>query len=189
MGTETSPIALRASEELPTPLIAALNQPLLERKGWQKALAPQLIGLFLWIPFFDQIPQETLSAGGIGWPVLGAALAAWLCYLWLYRPPAMWGMTTGHPLGVLATSTFGTRGATWIPGLLLAGVGVVWLAVATLYATDLCLRGLVLIQLLDRSCLTGSRRRPGPAAERPCFWSHRSSGVMRRRSWDDTSSA
>ena len=103
---------------------------------------PQMIGLFLWIAYFDQIPQETLSAGGIGWPVLPArALAGWLCYLWLYRPSAMWGMTTGHPLWRSRHEhirdprpTFGSRAS------LLAGVGVVWLAVLDVkYATDLCL--------------------------------------------------
>ena len=61
----------------------------------------------------------------------------------------MWGMTTRRPLAVIATSTFGVKGATWVPGLLLALAAVVWLAVATFYATFLSLRGLELVQLLD----------------------------------------
>ena len=135
--------------ERPHTLRAALENPPLERQGWQSSLAPQLIGLFLWIAFFDQIPQEALRPKGIAWPVLGAAIGSLLCYVFLYRSPAMWGMTTGRPLDVIATSTFGVKGATWVPGLLLAGLGVVWLAVSTDYATVLSLRGLVLFGMLD----------------------------------------
>ncbi len=148
--------------EWPNALRAALKSPALERRGWEWSLAPQLIGLFLWVAFFDQIPQETLTPGGIAWPVLGAAVAGWLCYFGLYRSTALWGMSTGRPLGVVATSTFGVNGATWVPGLLLSGAAVVWLAVSTLYATVLSLRGLVLIQMLDPRYLNpGGGRAPG----------------------------
>ncbi len=136
---------------------AALETPPVERRGWQRSLAPQLIGLFLWIAYFDQIPREVLGTGGMAWPVLGAALAGLLCYLLLYRTPALWGMTTGRPLSVVATSTFGVNGATWVPGLLLAGAGVVWLAVATHESTALSLRGMVLVGLLDPKYLQAAR--------------------------------
>lgn len=135
--------------EWPGVLRAGLESPTSERKGWQSALAPQFIALFLWVAFFDQIPLEATAPGGVGWPVLGSAVAGLLCYALLYRSPALWGAATGRPLSVVATSTFGVRGATWVPGLLQAICAVVWLSVATHYATSLCLRGLERIQLLD----------------------------------------
>lgn len=147
--------------EWPPALRAALTSPPLVRKAWQSALAPQTIGLFLWVAFFDQIPQEALRPGGLVWPVLGAALAGGLCYLFLYRSPALWGMATGRPLGAIATSTFGVTGATWVPGLLLAGLGVVWLAVSVAYASGLSLRGLVLFGMLDPGYLSPRGGRPG----------------------------
>lgn len=128
---------------------AALEQPSLARRGWQANLAPQLIGLFLWIAYFDQIPAETLGRSGLLWPVAGAAIGGILGYLCLYRSPALWGQRTGRPIAVLAARTFGVRGASWLPGLPFALVQVVWLAISTGYGTTLCLTGLELLGLLD----------------------------------------
>ncbi|GAC1448423.1 MAG: hypothetical protein NVSMB9_31590 [Isosphaeraceae bacterium] len=146
------------AEPIPSALRAALARPTLEPRGWQTGLAPNAIALFLWIAFFDQIPRETLSLGGVIWPVLGAGLAGVLCYYALYWPSASLGWKTRRPLVVLATSTFGIQGATWVPGLLLTAVQVIWIAVSTLYGSALILRALVLLQLLEPKLLplTGS---------------------------------
>jgi hypothetical protein len=150
----------------PAPLRAALESPPLERKAWQSSLATQLIGLFLWVAFFDQVPAETLGRCRLLWPVAGAGIGGLLSYLLLYRPPALWGHRTGRPLAVVAARTFGVRGATWVPGLPLALVQVVWLAVAVQYGTALCLLGLELIGLLDpgyhRGLRLGAVNLPGP---------------------------
>jgi cytosine permease len=138
-----------APSDLPPLVAAALESPPLDLRGWQTSLAPTLIGLFLWVVFFDQIPAETLRLGGVLWPVVGAAVAGLFGYGLLYRVPAIWGMRTGRPLAVIATSTFGARGATWVPGLVLSAVQVVWLAVSTAYSTSLSLRGLELLGLLS----------------------------------------
>jgi cytosine permease len=130
-----------------------LNGPALERKGWQQELAPAFIGLFFWIAFFDQIPRETLALAGVAWGVMGAALGSVLAYQFLYYVPSMWGTRTGKPLAVIATSTFGVSGATYVPGLILTLVQVVWLAVATSYASRLCLDALVLFRLLGPGAL------------------------------------
>jgi cytosine permease len=130
-----------------------LNGPALERKGWQQELAPAFIGLFFWVVFFDQIPSEALSLAGVAWGVLGAALGSVLAYQFLYYVPAMWGTRTGRPLAVVATSTFGVSGATYVPGLLLTLVQIVWLAVATSYASRLCLDALILFRLLGPNAL------------------------------------
>jgi cytosine permease len=140
---------MRDVEGWPPAYRAAWNEPRLERRGWARGLAPQLIGLFLWVAYFDQIPAEALSPGRILAPILGAGVAGLLCDRLLFRVPATWGMATGRGLPVVASATFGVRGATWIPGLLLAGAQVVWLAVALDYGTSLSLRGLELLQLLS----------------------------------------
>jgi cytosine permease len=149
MSLETPPIDPSSDSDLPPEFRAALNAPALEPRGWQRLFAPTFIGLFLWIAFYDQIPQETLALGGVGWPVLGAALGGVLCYALLYQTPAIWGLTTRRPLAVVSTSTFGVNGATWVPGLLVVGVQIVWLAVSTSYGTALSLRGLRLLQFLE----------------------------------------
>ena len=128
-----------------------METPTQQLQGWQKALAPNLIGLFLWIGFLDQIPRETIGRSSLAWPVLGVSIGSILSYLLLFRTPALWTQRSGHPFSVVATSTFGIRGATWVPGLLVASVQVVWIALAIRYGTLLTLRGLELLGLLDPS--------------------------------------
>lgn len=138
---------------LPRPLREALAAPRLEPKSWQTSVAPTYIGLFLWVVFFDQLGRKTLSVGGLGWSVLGAAAGAVLCTLLLYHVPAMWGHRSGRPLPVLGASTFGTRGSV---ALLIAGLGlaqVVWLAVSTFYAVDWTFQGLSSLGLLNLHAL------------------------------------
>lgn len=135
--------------DVPPTLRAALESPRLERRGWQTALAPQFIGLFLWIAYFDQIPSETVGRGGLLWPVAGAVVGGLLCYAFLYRGPALWCWRSGRPAAVVAARTFGVDGATWVPGLLGNAAQVVWLAVSVWYATSLGLAGLELLGLVD----------------------------------------
>jgi cytosine permease len=144
-----------ATGAYPAWLETVLSQPPLERRGWQATFAPAYIGLFLWLVFFDQFPGEVLRHGGLGWALAGAGVAALLAFGLLFYAPAAWGFATGRPLAVVATSTFGVRGATWVPGVLLGLVQVVWLAVATDYGTELCLRGLALFGLLSPRSLLG----------------------------------
>jgi cytosine permease len=144
-----------ATGPYPAWLETVLSQPPLERRGWQATFAPAYIGLFLWLVFFDQFPAEVLRHGGLGWALVGAGVAALLAFGLLFYGPTAWTFATGRPLAVVATSTFGVRGATWVPGLLLALVQVVWLAVATDYGTELCLRGLALLGLLSPRSLAG----------------------------------
>ena len=148
-SSELAPNADPEIKALPLSILAALRAPVLERRGWQSRIAPTFIGLFLWIVFYDQIPKETIPLGGVGWPVLGVLVGGVLCYLLLYYPSAIWGMRTGRPIGIVATSTFGVEGAGWIPGLLLAITQVVWLAVSTYYGTTLSLLGLQFLGFLD----------------------------------------
>jgi cytosine permease len=125
----------------------------LERLPWQKGAAPQYIGLFLWVVFFDQLGRRTLAVGGLLPSVLGAVAAGLLCYMLLYYVPAMWGFRSGQPLTTLSASTFGVTGATWLAGVLVGLAQVVWFATATYYGTDLTFRGLVSCRLMDPRAL------------------------------------
>jgi cytosine permease len=137
------------SPESPSPP-AALE---LERRSWQTSIAPQYIGLFLWVVFFDQLGRWTLAGGGLLFAVLGALAAGLLCYLLLYYVPAMGGFRSGQPLTTLGTSTFGVKGSAWLTGVLMGLAQVVWFAVATAYAMELTFQGLIACGLLDPAAL------------------------------------
>lgn len=122
-------------------------------RSWDKGVAPSYITLFLWVAFFDQLAGHTLAVGGLAWSALGAVTAGLLCYQLLYYVPAMWGLKARSPLAEVARSTFGARGATWLPGALMGLAQGVWFAVATYYATDYTLRGLAAVRLLDPGLL------------------------------------
>ena len=128
-----------------------------EPRPWQTGLAPVYIGMFLWIAFFDQIGRRALPLGGLGWSMLGAALAGPLSYLLLFRPSAIWGQRVGKPLDIVATGTFGVRGASLVPGLVLGLAQVVLFAVAVGYAIELTFQGLVVLGLVDPRSLRPTR--------------------------------
>jgi cytosine permease len=127
--------------------------PLPKRRPWQTGIAPIFIGLFFWVGYYDGMARSTLSIGGLGWSALGAATGGLLCYILLYYAPAMWGLRTGKTFTELAESTFGRRGAGYIPGLVIAVAQVAWFSVATHYAIEYTLRGLAAIHALDPSHL------------------------------------
>ncbi len=110
-----------------------------------------MIGLFLWVAFYDQFPREVVGRGNLAWPVGGGVLGGLLGCALLYMSPALWSWRTGQTLDVTATRTFGVRGARWVPGGLIAAVQVVWIAIAVRYATALTMRGLELVGMLDPS--------------------------------------
>jgi cytosine permease len=145
-------------------------------KPWQNGLGPYYIGLFLWVVYFDQLGLRALQVGGIGWSFLGVVVGGLMCYLLLFRVPAQWGLETGKPLPELAASTFGARGARWVPGLLIGLAELVWFAVAVGYSTDLTLRGLAEVRFFDARALRpitiGGLRLKGPLyLSTAFFWS------------------
>jgi cytosine permease len=147
--------------DLPPPLQAALDSPVLERRGWQAA-APTYIALFLWVVFFDQLGRRTLAIGGLAWSVLGAAAAGLLCYLLLYLVPAHWGQKTGRPLTVLGSSTFGATGTIGLTFFAFGLAQIVLMAVATLYAIDWAFQGLNLCGLVNPKSLKPMTVHLGP---------------------------
>jgi cytosine permease len=150
---DASPSSPAAPSALPPSLLAALSAPPLERKAWTFGIAPQFIGLFLWVVYFDRLAPRTLGVGGLAWSALGAVGGGLLSYLLLYQGPALWGQRTGRGLTVLGSSTFGAAGSEWITGVLVGLAQVVWFAVATYYATHLTLQGFVFCHLIDPRAL------------------------------------
>lgn len=154
---------------------AALNSPPLERKGWQATSAPSYIALFLGAIYFDQLGRRTLAIGGLGWSVLGAAVAGWLCYVLLYRVPALWGQKTGWPLTVVGSSTFGTSGTVGLTFIVFSLAQVAVMAMATLYAVDWAFQGLNLCGFVNVKWLKpvtiprGGGGQPGLELRSPLF--------------------
>lgn len=126
-----------AGIEFPRHLAADLAQPPVARDRWYWTIAPAYAGVFLWLPFFDRLGRETVPYAP--WPLLVAAamVASTLCYLLLYRAPALWGFRSDGRLSTVAAATFGTTGSTWLIGPALGIAAVVWHAVALSYSLEL----------------------------------------------------
>ncbi len=155
-------------DDLPASLRAALADPPVPPKGWQDGVAPAFLAMGLSVVLLDGLAPGTLMVGGLGPSIVGAVLAGLLGYWCLYYAPAMWGVRTGRPLAVVATSTFGARGAVVVPGLLLGLASVVWFAITIDYSTQYTLSGLAACGLLDATLLA-SAPRAGLDMPKPLF--------------------
>jgi len=124
---------------LPDYIAKAAANPASNRAPWYKNTAPTYAGVFLWIVFYKQIAVGTLDRAGVGLCLLGLLVAGILSYLLFYRVPAMLGMTTGYPLYVVGSSTFGTTGGYLMPGLLMGVLQVGWMSVNAFVSTSFIL--------------------------------------------------
>jgi len=141
MTKTTIPHRTSSSATLPDYLSKAVPNPAANRAPWYKNIAPSYAGVFLWIAFYNSIAVGTITRGTIAVCLLALAAAGFLSYALYYYVPAMLGMKTGHPLYVVGSSTFGTRGGYLMPGLLMGLLQVGWLAVGTFFATKFLLSG------------------------------------------------
>jgi cytosine permease len=126
---------------LPEYLAKAVPNSKGNRAPWYANTAPTYAGIFLWVAFYNEIAGGTLRFGSLGVCLLGVAIAGLLCYFVYYKAPAMLGMTTGYPLYVVGSSTFGTTGGYLMPGILMGLLQIGWFAVATFVATNFILNG------------------------------------------------
>ena len=140
----------------PAWLVDSLGRPAEERRPWSSGLANAYIALFLLIAYYDQLAPRTLASGGLGWSIAGAAVAGLLGFALLYYVPALWGVRSRQPLSVVASRTFGAGAAPWLPGLLNAGAQVAWFAALLALSSDVALRSLVTLRLLDLGEVTNS---------------------------------
>jgi cytosine permease len=125
---------------LPTYLSMAKPNPAENRAPWYKSTAPAYAGIFLWVVFYMEIANGTLSQAGLGLSLLGLVIAALICHFLFYLVPGLYGMKTGYPLYVVGSSTYGTLGGFLVPGLLMGLLQFGWLAVNTAISTDFILQ-------------------------------------------------
>jgi cytosine permease len=121
---------------------ASVPTPPGKREPWYKNTAPSYAGIFLWVAFYLQLADGTISQMDVGLATVGLIVAGLLCFGLYYYPPAMLGMQTGRPLYIVGTSTFGTLGGYLVPGLLMGLLQLGWFAVATYVSTDFIMKGL-----------------------------------------------
>jgi cytosine permease len=127
---------------LPDYLSKASPNPASNRAPWYANTAPTYAGIFLWVAFYKQIAEGTLTQASLKICLAALVLAGVFCYGLFYRVPATLGMKTGYPLYVVGSSTFGTKGGYLMPGLLMGLLQIGWFAVATFVAADFILKGL-----------------------------------------------
>jgi len=127
---------------LPDYLAKAVPNPAGKRAPWYANTAPSYAGIFLWVAFYKTIATGTITQAGVGWCMAALVAAGLLCYFLYYRAPATLGMTTGFPLYVVGSSTFGTQGGYLMPGLLMGVLQIGWFAVATFVSADFVLKGM-----------------------------------------------
>jgi cytosine permease len=133
---------------LPEYVKASVPNPASARAPWYKNTAPSYAGIFLWFPFYLTLGAQTLTQASLAVCILGLVVAGLLCFGLYYYAPAMLGMQTGRPLYIVGTSAFGTSGGYLMPGLLMGVLQIGWFAVATYFATDYILRGLIALNVI-----------------------------------------
>ncbi len=122
------------NELLPGYLKSARPNPPENRAPWYKNTAPSYAGIFLSVPFMAGM-AAALHYGSLWAAVVGLFLGALFCFV-LYYVPAILGFTTGMPLYVVGSSTFGTHGGILMPGLLMGVLQIGWHAVFTFSAAS-----------------------------------------------------
>jgi len=125
---------------LPSYLSMAKPNPAENRTPWYKSTAPAYAGIFLWVVFYMEIANGTLSQAGLGLSLLGLVIAALICHFLFYLVPGLYGMKTGYPLYVVGSSTYGTAGGFLMPGLLMGLLQFGWFAVNIAVSTDFILQ-------------------------------------------------
>lgn len=135
-----------ANGNVPSYLTTATPNPLGSRVPWFKSTAQSYAGIFLWIAFFDQLAGSAdgpgaLGMAGLGWSLAALVVAGLIAYALFYYVPGMLGMKTGLPLYIVGTSTFGTKGGYFLPGIFMGLLQIGWYSVATYFAAKLLLAG------------------------------------------------
>ncbi|OHB76911.1 MAG: hypothetical protein A2W31_11770 [Planctomycetes bacterium RBG_16_64_10] len=135
-----------ANGSIPPYLAAAAPNPLGNRAPWFKNTAQSYAGIFLWIAFFDQLGGTAAGPAALGMARLSTCLLALVCagalsMVLFYLVPGLLGMQTGLPLYIVGSSTFGTKGGYFLPGIFMGLLQIGWYSVATYYAAQLVLRG------------------------------------------------
>ncbi len=122
---------------MPDYVASAKPLPQANRVPWFKTTAQTYAGIMLWFVFWDQVPGGGVMSQGIGTAFVGLIAAALICHFLFYLVPGILGMSTGLPLYVVGTSTYGVQGGFIMPGLLMGLLQYGWLAVNAFFAAIL----------------------------------------------------
>ncbi|HWW03003.1 MAG TPA: hypothetical protein VNZ64_25100 [Candidatus Acidoferrum sp.] len=126
---------------LPSYITSATPNPMDKRAPWYKTTAQTYGGIFLWFVFWDSMSGNGLSSGGLGAALAGVVIGALICHFLFYIVPGTLGMSTGLPLYVVGTSTFGAVGGLLMPGFLMGALQFGWLGVNAWGASEALSRG------------------------------------------------
>src|SRR5512142_178076 len=119
----------QSAAQLPSYVTSATPNPQANRAPWYKTTAQTYAGIFLWFVFWDTMSGNGLSTAGLGLTLLGVLLGALICHYLFFLVPGQLGMSTGLPLYVVGTSTFGAIGGLLMPGFLMGALQFGWLGV------------------------------------------------------------
>jgi cytosine permease len=131
-----------AANDVPGYIRSASPVPVEGRAAWYKNTMPSYAGIFLWVAFYDQLAANTIGHSSLGMLLLGIVLAGLICHFLFYYVPGMLGMQTGLPLYIVGTSTFGTKGGYFLPGIFMGLLQIGWYSVGTFYAAKFILNGI-----------------------------------------------
>ncbi len=137
MNNQNSPSA----GQLPDYITSATPNPTDKRAPWYKTTGQTYAGIFLWFVFWDSMSGNGLSTGGLGMALLGVVLGALICHYLFFLVPGRLGMSTGLPLYVVGTSTFGAVGGLLMPGFLMGALQFGWLGVNACGSADALSQG------------------------------------------------
>jgi cytosine permease len=130
-----------APNDLPDYVTSAVPVPSARRAPWYRDTFPTYFGIFLWVGFYLDLAAPTIGYASVSTCLWGLLLAGFLSFALYYYVPAMLGMQTGYSLYVVGTSTFGTTGGYFMPGLLMGVLQVGWVAVIASVATTFITEG------------------------------------------------
>lgn len=145
--------ASSVSSQLPDYITSAKPLGKDQRAPWYKNVAPTYAGIFLWFAFWDPMSGNGLSMGGLGAMLAGVVLGALICHFLFYLVPGLLGMSTGLPLYVVGTSTFGAVGGLIMPGFLMGALQFGWLGVNTYFSAGALASGFHATGLFTPICI------------------------------------
>lgn len=127
--------------QLPSYITSATPNPPDKRAPWYKTTAQTYAGIFLWFVFWNSMSSNGLSVGGLGATLLGIVIGALICHFLFFYVPGLLGMSTGLPLYIVGTSTFGAVGGLLMPGFLMGALQFGWLGVNAWGSSDALAKG------------------------------------------------
>ena len=109
------------------------------RMPWFRLMAPCYAGIFLWVGFDQVLAQGTIDKAGFGVLLFGLIVAGLLAFALFYYVPAKLGCETGYSLGIIGSSTFGSKGGWIATGIFTCALQIAWFGAATFFGARLML--------------------------------------------------